>query len=208
MTLSKRLFDLVLAGILCLPLLPLGVLVAICMKLIDGGPVLYLSERMRGPSKPFTLIKFRTMQDAIQNTGVTGGDKTARVTRTGHWLRRWRLDEVPQLINILRGDMSFVGPRPPLRRYVEQFPDLYAHVLKSRPGVTGLATLAYHRTEERILSACTTSEQTEAAYIGRCVPRKAALDRIYTRRQSLCFDARLVLATVFRGFVPKGRGGN
>jgi lipopolysaccharide/colanic/teichoic acid biosynthesis glycosyltransferase len=91
---------------------------------------------MRGPSKPFTLIKFRTMQDAIQNTGVTGGDKTARVTRTGHWLRRWRLDEVPQLINILRGDMSFVGPRPPLRRYVEQFPDLYAHVLKSRPWPT------------------------------------------------------------------------
>lgn len=207
MTFPKRIFDLFLAVILCLPLLPLGVLVAICIKLIDGGPVFYLSERMHAPKDPFTLIKFRTMQNAANNAGVTGGDKAARVTRTGRWLRKWRLDEVPQLINILRGDMSFVGPRPPLRRYVEQFPDLYAQVLKSRPGVTGLATLVYHKTEERILDACKTPEQTEAVYIGRCVPRKAALDRIYTRRQSLCFDARLVLGTVFRGLVPKGRGG-
>ncbi|RME18413.1 MAG: sugar transferase, partial [Alphaproteobacteria bacterium] len=109
-----------------------------------------------------------------------------------------RLDELPQLWNVLRGDISFVGPRPPDPRYVEMFPELYAEVLKSRPGVTGLATLAYHETEERLLAACKTPQQTEKVYVERCVPRKARLDLIYGRNQTLCFDILLMLHTVFR----------
>ena len=98
---------------------------------------------------------------------------------TGRFLRRSRLDEVPQLWNVLKGDMSFVGPRPPLRLYVERFPELYAKVLQSRPGVTGLATLVFHRHEEKLLAACRSAAETDAVYARRCVPRKARIDLIY-----------------------------
>src|SRR5690606_28666329 len=109
-----------------------------------------------------------------------------------------RLDEVPQLWNVLKGDMSFVGPRPPLRVYVERFPDLYAQVLRSRPGVTGLASLHFHRHEEWILARCATPEDTDAAYARRCVPRKARLDLIYQRRRNLCLDMALMWRTAAR----------
>lgn len=198
MTLGKRVFDIIVAlgfGILLLPLI-IGVAVAILI--LDGRPVLYLSERMKTPDQGFTLWKFRTMRPDPGDRGVSGGDKATRITRTGNTLRRYRLDELPQFWNILRGDISFVGPRPPLRRYTDAFPDLYAEVLKSRPGVTGMATLAYHRTEERLLAACKTADETEAVYCRRCVPRKARLDLIYAGRRTLCSDIRLMAATVIR----------
>ena len=121
-----------------------------------------------------------------------------RITATGHVLRRYRLDELPQLWNILRGDISFVGPRPPLRHYVEKFPELYAEVLTSRPGITGMATLAFHRREEQLLAPCRTADETEEVYCRRCVPRKARLDLIYAQRRTLCSDVKLMFATVFR----------
>jgi len=170
----------------------------VAILILDGRPVLYLSERMKTPDQGFTLWKFRTMRPDPGDRGVSGGDKATRITRTGNTLRRYRLDELPQFWNILRGDISFVGPRPPLRRYTDAFPDLYAEVLKSRPGVTGMATLAYHRTEERLLAACKTADETEAVYCRRCVPRKARLDLIYAGRRTLCSDIRLMAATVVR----------
>ncbi|MBU0643243.1 MAG: sugar transferase, partial [Alphaproteobacteria bacterium] len=97
--------------------------------------------------------------------------------------------------NILRGDMSFVGPRPPLRAYVERFPDLYADVLKNRPGVTGLASLYFHAHEERLLSKCVSFEQTDDVYARRCVPRKACLDLIYQRHATVCFDVKILAMT-------------
>lgn len=198
MTLQKRAFDICMALLLAIPLLPVALAIALVIAMRDGRPVLYLSERMKTPEHGFQLLKFRTMTVVGQDSGVSGGDKASRITRTGAVLRRYRLDEIPQLWNILKGDISFVGPRPPLRRYVEMFPELYARVLQSRPGVTGLATVAYHRTEERLLAACTSAEETEAVYCRRCVPRKARLDLIYSRRPSLCYDMRLMLATVLR----------
>ena len=198
MTVSKRLMDLVLAVLLTVVLSPLIVGVALVILLRDGRPILYVAERMKTPEQPFDLWKFRSMRSSAQDSGVSGGDKTDRITDTGRFLRRTRLDELPQLFNILRGDISFVGPRPPLRRYVEQFPGLYADVLKSRPGVTGLATLVFHRTEERLLAGCTTPEETEAVYTRRCVPAKARLDLIYAQNRNLCFDLKLMVATVFR----------
>ena len=204
MTLQKRIFDIAIALVLLVILSPLILGVAAVILLRDGRPVLYVSERMKSPTEAFALYKFRTMSHARENSGVSGGDKSARVTRTGRFLRATRLDELPQLLNILRGDLSFVGPRPPLRMYVERFPDIYGEVLKSRPGVTGLATLAFHRREEDLLADCTTPEETDRVYARRCVPRKAHLDLIYARNQSLCYDFRLMLATVLRG-VPLRR---
>src|SRR6056297_345313 len=198
MSAGKRALDIGVALLLALLLWPLALAIAIAIRLVDGAPVFYVAERMRGPGEPFMLWKFRTMRDAAQNEGVSGGDKAARITGLGRFLRHTRLDEVPQLWNILKGDISFVGPRPPLRRYVEMCPELYAEVLKARPGVTGLATLAFHAREEALLAACRTAEETEAVYLRRCVPAKARLDIIYRDNRTLCWDLRLMLATVVR----------
>lgn len=196
MTFSKRILDLALLIMLATLLFVPTAIVVLWLLWAQGRPILYLGERMKTPSQPFLLWKFRTMTVAGTDAGVSGGDKSARITRAGRILRRYRLDEIPQLWNILRGDMSFVGPRPPLRQYVERFPAIYARVLRSRPGLTGLATLHYRRTEERLLSACATREETDAVYARRCVPRKARLDLIWQARRSTCGDFLLILATI------------
>ena len=192
MTAGKRLFDIVLALVIGLVALPVLAVLLILMWASQGRPLLYISERMRAPGQGFWLIKLRSMQVVASDSGVSGGDKAGRITPMGRFLRRTRLDEVPQLWNILRGDISFVGPRPPLRRYVEQFPELYRQILASRPGVTGLASVVFHRHEERLLAACRTAEETEAVYVRACVPRKAALDLIYQRRRGFCLDLWLI----------------
>lgn len=196
MTAGKRLFDILLALLLlavgAAPLLLIGLAILV----VDGWPVLYRSERMRDADTAFALVKFRTMRPDPHDRGVTGGDKAGRVTPLGRILRRSRLDELPQLFNILAGDMSFVGPRPPLRSYVEDRPDLYRQVLRSRPGLTGLATLVFRRHEERLLAACATAEETDRVYLARCVPKKARLDLIYQRRRSFCYDVAILRRTV------------
>ena len=198
MTAGKRLFDFSGALFLAVVLSPLIAAVAMTVLVRDGRPLLYKSERMRTPEHAFLLWKFRTMKAVDHDTGVSGGHKAARITPTGQMLRRHRLDELPQLWNILRGDISLVGPRPPLRRYVERYPDLYAAVLQSRPGITGLASMAFHRHEERLLAACESAQETEDVYCRRCVPRKARLDMIYASKGSICADFRLMLATVLK----------
>ena len=203
MTPQKRLFDLTLALVTATVLaLPFSLMVAVLL-IREGRPIFYVSERMRAPGRPFRLWKLRTMTVVQADSGVSGGDKSSRITATGRFLRRSRLDEIPQLWNVLRGDMSFVGPRPPLRSYVERFPGLYGEVLKSRPGITGLATLRYHAHEERLIAECRTAAETDAVYSRRCVPRKAALDLIYQRHQSLCFDLSLIIETASRTFLRR-----
>ena len=203
MTPQKRLFDLTLALVTATVLaLPFSLLVVVLL-IREGRPIFYVSERMRAPGRPFRLWKLRTMTVVQADSGVSGGDKSSRITATGRFLRRSRLDEIPQLWNVLRGDMSFVGPRPPLRSYVERFPVLYGEVLKSRPGITGLATLRYHAHEERLIAECRTAAETDAVYSRRCVPRKAALDLIYQRHQSLCFDLSLIIETASRTFLRR-----
>ncbi len=204
MTPGKRLFDIGLCLLLSVVLLPVVAVLLLLMLVRQGRPLFYVSERMRTPDQGFALIKLRTMYPAPLDSGVSGGDKAARITQMGGFLRRTRLDELPQLWNILRGDISFVGPRPPLRRYVEQFPKLYAKVLHSRPGVTGLATVVYHGTEERLLARCTTAAETEAVYTRRCIPRKARLDLIYQRNRTFWLDLWLILRTAGKLF---GRSG-
>ena len=198
MTPSKRLLDIALAVLLAVLLvLPFAALL-VWLWAVEGRPLFYLSERMCTPDRPFLLWKLRTMSVVPPEQGVSGGDKRSRITATGCFLRRCRLDEVPQLWNVLKGDMSFVGPRPPLRLYVERHPEIYAQVLKSRPGITGLATLVFHRHEERLLAECQTPEETDAVYSRRCVPRKARIDLIYQRRRTLLSDLGLMALTAKR----------
>lgn len=198
MTTSKRLFDIVIGLILTVLLVPVMSCIAVLVYALDGRPILYLSERMKTPDQGFVLYKFRTMKVVASDFGVSGGDKSARITRSGKFLRRTRLDELPQFWNVLRGDISFVGPRPPLRIYVERFPEIYTKVLRSRPGITGLATLVFHAHEEKLLRRSRSSDETDAIYARACVPRKARLDLIYQRRQTLCLDIYLMLKTVLR----------
>jgi lipopolysaccharide/colanic/teichoic acid biosynthesis glycosyltransferase len=198
MTPLKRLFDIVVALALGAVLLPAVAVIAAIILIRDGRPIFYISERMKAPERGFDLVKFRTMRPDLDDAGATGAHKNNRITQTGAFLRKYRLDEIPQLWNILMGDMSFVGPRPPLRRYVEKFPDAYGRVLRSRPGLTGLASIYYHQHEEWLLRNARSGEETEEIYCRSCVPRKARLDLIYQERRNLCFDILLMLKTVFR----------
>lgn len=204
MTWRKRIFDLFFASLLVVILGPIILWLAWVIWRREGGPIFYAAERMKTPTQSFRLWKFRTMSVVADDSGVSGPDKAARVTPTGAWLRRRRLDEFPQLWNILKGDLSFVGPRPPLREYVERFPEIYAQVLKSRPGVTGLATIAFHKHEERLLKQCRTAEETDAVYCRLCIPRKARLDLIYQRNQNTCYDFDLVFQTIGNLFRRRG----
>lgn len=198
MTPQKRAFDLLLAIVLAVLLAPVIVLVMVAVLILDGGPVFYLSERMTTPQRGFALVKFRTMKPEAGDTGVSGGDKKNRITRTGAFLRKTRIDEIPQLWNVLKGDISFVGPRPPLRQYVDAFPHLYEQVLRSRPGITGLASVYFHAHEEWLLAKAKSTAETDAIYRRSCVPRKARLDMIYQQHTSLCLDFILMLKTVFK----------
>ncbi len=200
MTWGKRLFDLALLAILSTVFVPVALIVAALLWWREGRPILYVSERMRTPVQPFGLLKFRTMTAEPDDGGVSGGHKAARVTPFGAKLRRSRMDELPQLWNVLRGDISFVGPRPPLRSVVERYPDIYAEVLKSRPGITGLATVVFHEHEAWLLRHCKTGAEATAVYDRRCVPRKARLDLIYQRNRSLRLDLWLIWWTAARAF--------
>lgn len=163
----------------------------------DGHPFLYRSIRMKTARRKFRLYKIRTMSVVHErnNKGVTGGNKTTRITRLGRFLRKTRLDEMPQLINVIKGDISFVGPRPPEPRYVRACPQIYRQVLQDRPGITGLASVIIHRHEEWILTQCKSEDETEAVYIRRSVPRKARIDLIYQKHKSIRLDLYVIYLT-------------
>lgn len=202
---SKRAFDIVSSIGVLIVVAPVLAFISYKIWRAKDGPIFYLSERMKTPTRGFQLIKFRTMtHNPTEKPSASGGHIERKVTRLGAKLRRSRLDELPQLINILRGDMSFVGPRPPLRRYVEICPEIYQDVLRNKPGVTGLASLIFHQHEERILAGCETPEATEEVYVRRCVPRKGNLDLIYQDRQNFCLDAWIIFRTLEQAFTrPK-----
>lgn len=198
----RRVVDVALVLMLAPLALPLLALLAGLVRLVDGAPVLHVAERMQTPERAFRLYKLRSMRPAPPGSapaaGVLGGDREEQVTALGRLLRRTRLDELPQLWNILKGDMGFVGPRPPERLYVDRCPELYARVLQRRPGLTGLATLSFHAHEERLLAACRTPAETDAVYMRRCIPRKAALDLLWAHHSTPCADLWLLARTFGR----------
>lgn len=194
---AKRAFDIWTAAMIT-PVVVLMIAVIAMMILIkDGRPIFYGGERMKTPDQGFALWKFRTMRVDAGNRGVSGADKADRITPIGRRLRRLRFDELPQLWNLWKGDISVVGPRPPLREYVERFPEVYGQVLKNRPGLTGLGSIYFSKHETHVLARSTSATETDALYCRACVPRKARIDLIYQRHQSFCFDLEIVRRTLF-----------
>lgn len=194
---SKRIFDIVFALVLLVIALPILCLLYIVVIVKDGRPFIYSDKRMKSLNREFNLYKIRTMSSVpeIENSGVSGGDKSGRISTLGHILRRSRLDELPQLLNVLLGDMSFVGPRPPAPEYVQRFPHIYASVLQNKPGITGLASVMYHSHEEMILRDTSSAMETDQIYVRRSIPRKASLDLLYQSNQSVPLDIYILYLT-------------
>lgn len=183
-------------------------LLFVVVTLVQGRPFFFASERMRDADTSFRLYKIRTMtEQAGTREQVLGGAQKSRVTPIGQVLRRTRLDELPQIFNVLRGDIGFIGPRPPLRRHVEARPVEYRALLAAaRPGITGLSTVMLHRREERLLSQCRTSDEAEAMYLANCLPRKLRIDQLYARRRNLWLNLLILWRTFGRlSLFPRDR---
>ena len=187
---GKRTFDVVASlGALVLSA-PLWPLIALAIRTETRGPVLYRARRVGRGGTAFTLLKFRSMRTGVRGPGVTAGSDS-RITRTGRLLRKSKLDELPQFINVLRGDMSLVGPRPEDEQYLPFYSEAELEVLTVRPGITGAAAVAY-RHEETLLAR---AEDVETAYRNEVLPAKLALELQYLERCSLVTDLRLIVQT-------------
>lgn len=193
----KRLFDIVVALLGLFLLSPFLLLLGLMIKLDSPGHVFFRQERMGKGLRPFYIYKFRTMmQDAPHNGGPITVGEDARITRMGRFLRQTKIDEIPQLINVLKGEMTLVGPRPEVRQYVELFRKDYEEILTMRPGITDLASLKY-RNEEVVLGAADNSEEE---YRRRVLPDKIRLAKEYIKNASFFFDLKLILKTVLKLF--------
>lgn len=188
---AKRSFDLVASagGLVLLSPVLLGC--ALAVKASSPGPVLFRQERMGRGFRPFQLLKFRSMTHGSAGAQVTSaGDR--RITPVGRLLRKLKLDELPQLVNVLRGDMSLVGPRPEVRKYVEPFRADYVRILEVRPGITDFAAIEY-RDEEAILAR---SADPERAYVEEVLPAKIRLYYKYLDQRSFLVDLALIFRTL------------
>jgi lipopolysaccharide/colanic/teichoic acid biosynthesis glycosyltransferase len=196
----KRAFDLVVALLGLVLLSPLMAIAALLVKLDSNGPIFFRQERMGIRFRPFFIYKFRTMvQDAPQmGSLITCGDDP-RITRIGRLLRKTKIDELPQLINILKGEMAFVGPRPEIREYVELFRQDYEEILKVRPGITDLASLKY-QDEAALLGE---SSNPTREYVTQILPDKIRLGKDYINRSSFLFDLSLIFKTLINLFVGR-----
>jgi lipopolysaccharide/colanic/teichoic acid biosynthesis glycosyltransferase len=195
---GKRIVDAVCSAIGLLVLLPLFVVVALCIKATSRGAVFYRQIRIGQNGHPFRIVKFRSMDDVASRmpAGITvSGDK--RVTRVGRILRRHKVDELPQLWNVLRGEMSLVGPRPELPKYVASYSTNQTSVLAVRPGITDPASLIYRHEEEILLR----HENPEQVYRDHILPDKLARNLAYIQNISFRSDLRIILATIGRSFL-------
>lgn len=191
----KRLFDLSLASLALLLAFPLGLLIGLWIRLDSPGPVIFKQVRVGRGFRPFAIYKFRTMvRDAPLKGGPLTVGQDVRVTRAGRILRRYKLDEWPQLLNIVKGDMSFVGPRPEVERYVDEFRMDYAEILSVRPGLTDLASIQYIDEAEVLAKA----GDAEEAYLRTVLPEKIRLARLYLRHASFGFDLAIISQTLLR----------
>lgn len=191
----KRIFDIVMSLIgliiLGIPMIIIGIII----KLSSEGPVFYKQVRVGKSNKDFKILKFRTMIVDADKKGmqITVG-KDPRITVIGHFLRKTKIDELPQLINVLKGEMSFVGPRPEVRKYVEMYDDYQKNVLKIKPGITDLASIEY-RDESTLLGQSANPEKT---YIEEIMPTKLKLNLKYMQEFSFFYDIKLILKTLVK----------
>lgn len=195
----KRLFDIIASGLGLIVLSPLFVILAIWIKTDSKGPVFYRQTRVGRGNKDFRLYKFRSMRPDSDKLGlITVGGRDPRVTRSGYYIRKYKLDEFPQLINVFIGDMSLVGPRPEVRKYVDMYTTEQMRVLSVRPGITSLASIRY-RNENDILAA---TDDPDRCYIEQVMPDKLAIDLEYVDRATLWNDIKLIFST-FREIIVK-----
>ena len=185
----------VLALCLVFLLFPLIAMIAALSWLSGMRQVFYCDQRVGQGGRLFTMWKFRTMRDLAEGQARDAFDK-ARVTRLGLWLRRYRLDELPQLYNVLKGDLNLVGMRPPLPSYVRDHPQVYAGLLEARPGLTGLASVRFHQREDALMAAAPSAQAAKAVHAKHCLPVKARLDRFYLTRRSLWLDCWILVQTL------------
>lgn len=190
---AKRGCDIALSAVGIVLLTPVWILIALAIRLGDGGSILFKQERIGRGGIPFRIWKFRTMVPDAQRLGlsVTAGHDP-RITQIGRWLRRYKLDELPQLANVLCGDMSLVGPRPEVPRYVALYTPTQRRVLCYVPGVTDPASLEFRNEEELLAGA----ENVEKFYLEYCIPRKIELNLAYADRATLLGDMAIVARTL------------
>ncbi|MEE0947124.1 MAG: sugar transferase [Bacteroidales bacterium] len=190
----KRLFDVVCSFFGLLVLSPLFVFLSLWVGLGSKGGVFYKQKRVGRFNKDFTLYKFRSMRVGADKKGLlTIGGKDSRVTKAGFFIRKYKLDELPQLLNVLKGDMSFVGPRPEVRKYVDMYTERQLKVLDVRPGITDLASIKY-RNENDLLAAADNPEQY---YIDVVMQDKLALNLQYIETRTFFGDIKLIFRTIF-----------
>lgn len=188
----KRIFDIVASGFGLLVMSPVFLILAIWIKLDSKGPLFYRQVRVGRKNRDFRIFKFRSMRVGADKMGlITVGGHDPRVTRSGYFIRKYKLDEFPQLINVFIGDMSLVGPRPEVRKYVDLYTSEQMQVLDVRPGVTSLASIRY-RNENELLEKVEDSDQY---YINVVMQDKLAIDLEYIRNVSFGYDIRLVFQT-------------
>jgi lipopolysaccharide/colanic/teichoic acid biosynthesis glycosyltransferase len=184
-----RLFDVIVSALLLILLLPLIVLVAIAVRLESPGSVLFRCERVGYGGRRFQMLKVRKMRDGARGPALTA-DEDVRFTRIGGLLATLKIDEIPQLLHVLRGQMSLVGPRPEAAEFVDLHPLDYAEILSVPPGITGLSQIAFVD-ERRILDP----DDPTGFYVGRILPQKVTLDMMYVQQRSLWFNLRILLWT-------------
>lgn len=188
----KRLFDILLSGIGLLIISPLFLIVAIWIKLDSPGPIFYRQVRVGRYNKDFRIFKFRSMRiGSDKGSLVTIGGRDPRITRSGYFIRKFKIDELPQLINVLVGDMSLVGPRPEVRHYVNYWTKEQMHVLDVRPGITDPASIKFRNENELLAQA----EDPEKYYIEVIMQEKIKLYLDYVKKNSLWYDIKLIFQT-------------
>lgn len=189
----KRLFDILFSFLVLVVGLPFGLLIAICIVLDSRGKVIYKQSRVGRNNVDFQLYKFRTMcADADKGSQITVSDHDSRITKTGAFLRKYKIDEFPQFLNILKGEMSIVGPRPEVRKYVDMYTPEQMRVLSVRPGLTDYASIRYVN-ENALLAA---SDNPEETYIHEIMPDKLALNLQYIEEQSVWVDIKIMFMTL------------
>jgi lipopolysaccharide/colanic/teichoic acid biosynthesis glycosyltransferase len=191
----KRLFDIVFAGLGLLLLSPLLLAIAVSVKATSRGPVFYRGERLGRYGRPFRVFKFRTMVPNAEKVGplATAGDEDPRITKVGRFLRKYKLDELPQLINVFVGDMSLVGPRPEAALYFAYYtPEEKETILSVRPGITDYGSLYFHD-EDKLLAG---ADDPVKAYIEKVKDKKVRIQMDYIRDMSLWVDIKIIFQTI------------
>lgn len=188
----KRIFDFVVSLFGLIILFPLLIIVGVLIKFDSKGPILYRSKRIGKDKKDFILYKFRTMKVNSDFSYITVGDADERITRLGFYLRKYKIDELPQLINVLVGDLSFVGPRPDVPKYKHYYEKLFPDYFSIRPGITSYASIYFRDESEIYLNA----DNPEEVYILSTIPQKVELDKKYYSQINLKTDIQIIFKTI------------